>query len=307
MWNYDSLTYLPEYIPYEEKGSKISLAYSEIWNPEWKGKVAEIDEACTVFGETANELEATGQLTISGAISSMSNEEVDKVFNFLLPIIKSGQFKAFWFKYGDIGNLFATKEVYMSYTYQPTCFDTRKAGVPAYYACLQNGPVFWYDVNYISKYCDPVVVAHAKRLINWHYELYLQMLYTKQGYPSPAIYWEDYMNAMGDEFYNWFYMDKATYLPIDEVMKEIWPDRPEFWTLPERLQNALFLPDVYFRHYWTGESPRTGSPHPRGNRRDIGSVEFKQKITRWFSWPDLPDNNEYYINRWEELKANLPV
>jgi len=133
------------------------------------------------------------------------------------------------------------------------------------------------------------------------------MLMTKQGYPSPRIYSEDYKEAMGDEFYDWFYMDKATYLPISEVMQELWPEREDIWALPERLQNALFLPDVYFRHFWTGEAPRTGSPNPLGNRRDIGSVRFKQEITNYFLTPDLPDDNEYYVTKWEELKANLPV
>jgi hypothetical protein len=90
-------------------------------------------------------------------------------------------------------------------------------------------------------------------------------------------------------------------------MKEIWTDHPEFADLPERLQNALFLPDVYFRHFWTGEPPRTGSPDPKGNLRDIGSVDDKLKITRYYLSPDLPDNNDYYVTKWEQLKANIPT
>jgi len=308
MWNFDSVTYLPEFVPYEEHGGeKTTLAYSEIWNPEWKGRTAMQDEAFTVFSETANELEATGQIGPLENISGLSNEEVDQVFNFLLPIVKSGQIKTFWFKYGDIVNLLATREVYMASTWQPPCFDCRKAGTPAYYARLVNGPFFWWNGLYLSKEGNPAAREACYQIANWCLELWIQMLYTRQGYPTPVYKWNDYKEAMGDEFYNWFFEGKATYLPIDEIMKEIWPDNPEFADLEERLQQALFLPDVYFRHFWTGESPRTGSPHPKGNLRDIGSVKDKEEITRFFLSPDLPDNNDYYVHRYEELKANLPV
>jgi spermidine/putrescine-binding protein len=308
MWNFDSVTYLPEFLPYEERGgTKRTLAYSELWNPEWKGRTGMQDEAFTVFSETANYLEATEQMTFSGAITSLTEEEVDAVFNYLLPYVKQGFIKTFWFSYGDIVSLFSTREVWLASTWQPVCFDTRKAGTPAYYAALQHGPFFWYNSGYVSSLVSPEVAEEGIRLLNWHLELYTQMLYTRQGYPSPAWAWEDYKNAMGDEFYGWFYEGKSTYLPIEEVMKIIWPNKPEFATLPERLQNALFLPDVYFKHFWTGEPPRKGTPHPRGNVRDLGSVDDKQKMTRYFLSPDLPDNNEYYVRKFEELKAALPV
>ena len=91
-WNFDGVTYLPEFIPYEESGGeKSTISYSELFNPEWKGRTMMQDEAMTTFGETANELEATGQMTISGATSNLTKDEVDTAYNFLLPIIKAGQ------------------------------------------------------------------------------------------------------------------------------------------------------------------------------------------------------------------------
>jgi len=307
MWNYDSFSYLPEELPFEERGSQVSMGYEELHNPEWKGRVASIDDPMVGFGQVANYLDASGQATFTGPPTNMTHDDVDKCFNFLLPDIKGGQFRSFWFTYADSVSLLSTKEVWLTMTYQPACFDSRKAGRPTYYACLRDGPFFWTNNNIISKYASADVVPWGYKFADWQIDLYCQMLFTKQGYPSPRIYNKDYIEAMGKEMHDWFYMDKATYLPIGEVMKELWPDREDFWTLPERLQNALFLPDVYFRHFWTGEPPRTGSPDPRGNRRDIGSVKFKQEITRYFLTPDLPDDNDYYVTKWEELKANLPV
>jgi len=308
MWNFDSLTYLPENVPYEEAGGqKTSFSYSEVWNTEWKGRTACQDEAFTTFSETANELEATGQAGPYENFTNMPPSEVDEIFNYLLPIVQSGQIRTFWFNYADVVLLLSTKEIYMASTYQPTCFDVRKAGVPAYYARLANGPFFWYNSHYASSKCTEEMFEYVCEISNWCLEQWMQMLYTKQGYPSPAMGWEDYVEGMGKEMFDWFFNGKATYLSIADVMEEIWPDNPEFAALPERLQNALFLPDVYFKHFWLGQPPRTGTPNPNGNLRDIGSNEEKQAITRYYLSPDLPDNNDYYVTKWEELKANIPT
>ena len=77
----------------------------------------------------------------------------------------------------------------------------------------------------------------------------MQLLYTRQGYPSPGVGWEDYTSEMGAEYYNWFFNGKTTNLSTGDAMKDIWKDNPEFWDLPERTQNALFTPDVYFREF----------------------------------------------------------
>lgn len=307
MWNYDSIGYLPEHVPFVENGAELSMPYSELWNPEWKGKVMEQDLPFWVISPTANELVSTGQLEISGAITNLTKEELDAVHNFLLPIFKSGQYKTIWFKYGDAVTFLATKEVYLADVWNPVIFDVRKAGVPIYYACLQNGPGFWFNSNIVSKSTSSEKMPWVYTFLNWNIDLYLQLLLTKQAYPCPNIYWEDYQQAMGKEFYDWSYMGMSTYLPIDEIMKEIWPDKQEFWTLPEKFQQALFLVDKYFRHYWTGETPRTGSPHAKGNERDMGSVAFKQQITNFFVAPDVPDDRDYYMTKWNELKASLPA
>jgi hypothetical protein len=308
IWNFDSVTYLPEFVPFEEHGSaSTTLSYTELFDPEWKGKTGMQDEAFTSFTEPANVLDATGQMNISGAISSMTTAEVDQVFNYLLPIIRSGQVRTFWGVYGDIVNLLSTKELYLASTWQPVCFDTRKAGTPAYYSRLVNGPFFWFNSNYVSTGANPNAIEDTFRVMNWTQEVWMQLLYTRQGYPSPGVGWDDYKSAMGAEFYDWFFNEKATYLPIADVMRDIWPDKPEYADLPAKTQHALFTPDVYFRHFWTGEAPRTGSPHAEGNLRDLGSIEAKAEITRYFLSPDLPDNNEYYVSKYEQLKANIPT
>jgi spermidine/putrescine-binding protein len=307
IWNFDSVSYLPEEVPFSEHGGdNITFAYDELFKPEWKGTVGMQDEGYTSFTEPANMLNASGQLTISGAISSMTTSEVDQVYNYLLPIIKSGQVRTFWSDYATIVNLLATKELYLASTWQPVCFDTRKAGTPCYYARLRDGPFFWFNSNYMSTGANSAAVPDCLNIINWTQEAWMQLLYTRQGYPSPAIGYDDYRNEMGDEYYNWFFNGGATYLSITDAIKFCWPDHPEFANLDPKMQNALFTQDVYFKAALSGGQLRTGTPDPNGNLRDLGSIPQKNAITRYFLSPDLPDNNDYYVTKYEQLKAQIP-
>jgi spermidine/putrescine-binding protein len=303
-WNFDAITYLPEKLPYEEEGgNKFSFSYSELWNPEWKGRTMMQDEAFTVFSETANELEATGQITLSGANTNLTKEEVDRVYNFLLPIIKTGQIRTFWFKYGDAVNLLATREIWAGSTWQPICFDTRRAGTPAYYARLVNGPFFWFNGDIVSKYTP--ILEDVYKFIAFRTDIWWGAFITRNGYGTLTSNYDDVRAYMGAEFFDWVNNGQRTYLPINEIIKNwCFPERPELWNLEDRLLHALFLPDKYFP---PGEKPREGKPHPRGNLRDLGSIEDKQKITRYFLSSDLPDEVDYYTEKYNDLKAQLPV
>jgi spermidine/putrescine-binding protein len=304
-WNFDSVTYLPEFLPYEEKGgTKTSISYSELWNPQWKGRAMMQDEALTVFAETANELEATGQMTISGATTNLTRAEVDAAYNYLLPIIKSGQIRTFWFKYGDAVNLLSTKEIYIGSTWQPICYDTRRAGTPAYYARLVNGPFFWFNGDIVSIRTE--ILEDCFKFMNFRIDVWWDaFILGMNGYGTFTSNYDDVREYMGAEYFDWANRGKATYHPIDEIIKTwCFPDKPEVWNLEDRLLQALFLPDKYFP---PGAKPREGTPHAKGNLRDLGSIDDKMAITRYSLSPDLPDDEEYYVAKYTDLKAQIPV
>ncbi len=304
IWNYDSVGYLPEFIPYQEKGgSSTSLSYGLLFDPQYKGKTAMQDEAFTTFSETANYLNATNQLNVSDTVTNLSQQERSNVQNYLTPIFSSGQVKAFWSDFGKIVTLLSTREIHAASCWQPVVLFTRDAGTPAYYARLQNGPFFWWNGDLLSSKIDSSRVSAAYVWFTSQMAPWWAANTAHNGYGVVDPFAADIKPFMGDEFWGWFYNGTATYMPMSQIIKDTWPDHPEFQNLDPKLQNALFRPSKYFP---TGGAPRTGSPDANGNLRELGSIDDKNKITRYFLSPDFPDTPDAYQSAFSSLKASIP-
>jgi len=304
IWNYDSVGYLPEFVPQQESGgSNITLNYGVLFDRQWKGKTALQDEAFTNFSETANYLNANNQLTVGDTVTNLSANELKAVQNYLSPILSSGQVKTFWSDFGKIVTLLSTREIYAASCWQPVVFFTRAAGTPAYYSRLKDGPFFWWNGDLLLSKIDSSRTSAAYAFFNFQMGPWWAANTAHNGYGVADPLASDIKPFMGDEFWGWFYNGTATYEPISQAIKETWPDHPGFQNLPPRLQNALFRPDKYFP---TGGTPRTGSPDPNGNLRDLGSIADKNKITRYFLSPDFPDTPDAYQAAFTALKVNVP-
>lgn len=304
IWNYDSVGYNPELVPFEEKGgSTTTIHYSLLWDPQYKGKTGMQDEAFTVFSETANYLNANNQLSVTDTVTNLTESELQQVSNYLKPIIQSGQIKTFWSDFGKIVTLLSTRELVAASCWQPVVFFTRAAGTPCYYARMVEGPFFWWNGDLLSAKISPDRVSAAYKFFDFQMGPWWAANTAHNGYGIADPLAPDIKPFMGDEFWGWFYNGQPTYEPIDQIIKETWPDHPEFQNLPTRLQQALFRPEKYFP---TGAAPRTGSPNPNGNYRDLGSIDDKNKITRYFLSPDFPDRPDAYQNAFSNLKAYLP-
>lgn len=305
IWNYDSVGYNPEFVPFEEKGgSTTTIHYSILWDPQYKGKTAMQDEAFTVFSETANYLNANNQLAVSDTVTNLNDNELQQVVNYLKPIVQSGQVKTFWSDFGKIVTLFSTREIVAASCWQPVVLFTRAAGTPAYYARMVEGPFFWWNGDLLSAKAPPDKQNAAYLFFDFQMGPWWAANTAHNGYGIADPLAPDVKPFMGDEFWGWFYDGKPTYEPIDQIIQETWKDHPEFQNLPTRLKQALFRPDLYFP---TGGTPRTGSPNPNGNYRDLGSIDDKNKITRYFLSPDFPDNPDSYQNAFSSLKAYIPA
>jgi len=305
IWNYDSVGYLPEFVQQQENGgAQITLDYHTLYDPQWKGKTALQDEGFTCFSETANYLNANNQLNVSDTVTNLTQQELTSVQSYLNPILSSGQVKAFWSDFGKIVTLMSTREIYAASCWQPVVYFTRAAGTPAYYSRLKDGPFFWWNGDLLSSKIAPSSLSAAYAFFNFQMAPWWAANTAHNGYGVADSLASDIKPFMGDEFWNWFFNGTATYEPISQITTETWKDHPEFQSLSPRIQQALFRPDLYFP---TGGTPRTGSPDPKGNVRDLGSTADKNKITRYFLSPDFPDTPTAYQTAFSALKANIPA
>ncbi|TLY14121.1 MAG: hypothetical protein E6K86_08735 [Thaumarchaeota archaeon] len=307
IWNYDSVSYNPNVLPFQENGGQTTtISYKELFNPSWKGKVALQDEGLTTFSETANMLEGSKQIpAVADTVTNLTQGELTSVVNYLSPIIKTGQVKTFWSDLGTIITLMSTSEVLAASTWQPVCYGTRDAGTPCYYARLENGPFFWWNGDFLPSHYDTSKQAADYAFFNFMMSPWWAANTAHNGYGTANALSPDVKSFMGDEFWGWMFSGTATYQPLSKIITDTWGStHPEFASLPARVQSALFTPDKYFP---TGATPRTGSPDPNGVTRDLGSISDKNKITRYFLSPDFPDNPTLYTNQWASLKATVPA
>lgn len=306
IWNYDSVTYNPNFLPFEENGGRsTTLNYKELFNPQWAGKVALQDEGFTTYSETANMLEATGQIPpVTDTVTNLTQDELNSVQNYLMPIIKTGQVKTFWSDLGTIITLMSTNEVIAASTWQPVAYGTRDAGTPAYYARLENGPFFWWNGDFLPIHYDTNKQVADYKFFDFMMSPWWAANTAHNGYGTVNALSPSVKSFMGDEFYGWMFNGTATYESLSKAISDIWGGtHPEFESMPTRIQKALFTPDKYFP---VGATPRTGSPDPNGILRDLGSISDKNAITRYFLSPDFPDNPTMYNNAWASLKATVP-
>src|SRR2546425_396245 len=183
--------------------------------------------------------------------------------------------------------------------------STRDAGTPCYYARLENGPFFWWNGDFLPSKYDTSKQAADYKFFDFMMSPWWAANTAHNGYGTVNALSPEVKSYMGDEFWGWMFSGKATYQPLSKIITETWGStHPEFETMPARMQSALFTPDKYFP---TGGTPRTGSPDPNGVTRDLGSIDDKNKITRYFLSPDYPDNPTTYTNLWASLKATVPA
>jgi len=276
IYNFDTMGYNPEFVDRDVK------SWGELFNREWKGRVAIIDVPPITVNYTALYLAKTGQMS-PGVIDDLTPSEIDSVVDWLVAHKKAGQFRTFWADYGAGVNLHVSREVWLSDAWQPIAYDSRRAGVPMYYADPDEGNMFWINSESPSVATDKIETVYKwldLRLSGWFANFIARVGYSTPTYPSAEV-----REAMGQEFYDWHFNGKRTYKPISETV----PDKPE------RIAHALFVPEKY---PWS-KSP--GQEHPQGNARDQGSID--RRIRRIGSIEIWLTNGSYYFTAWEKFKS----
>ncbi|MFQ5762145.1 MAG: hypothetical protein ACE5PO_03840, partial [Candidatus Bathyarchaeia archaeon] len=289
IYNFDSVCWNPEFIDTEIH------SWSGIVDRQFKGKAAIQDIFVIAFNEWAAYLVNSGQMAKPEVgINDLTPAEVNQVADFLIDHKKAGQFKAFWPDYGAAVNLHTTREVWISDGWQPVEYDVRRGGAACWYAEPDEGYRNWYSGDMPGSGTEILDTAFQfidfVTLSGWHARFIVRNGYFVPNYPAKEV-----IDTFEKEYHSWHYGGQSTYRTTNEAIREIWPDRPEFWDLPDRVAGGLFIPEKY---KW---STQAGTPNPQGVPKDGGDFDrHVRKIATWQTWPT---NADAYVAAWDRLKA----
>lgn len=211
----DTLGYRPDLV-----GRKIE-SWSELFNPEFRGKTSLLDIPSIGIMDAAMVMEAQGQMTFSDK-GNMTREELDKVTQLLVKQKQSGQFRAFWKTFDESVNFMSSGEVILQSMWSPAVTAVKGRGLPCVYAPLKEGYRGWGGGLGLSKNLSGIQLDAAYEYLNWTLSGWLGSFLSRQGYYSAAP--ETARKLMKPEEWDFWYDGKeARIAMIDPFGKEIEP------------------------------------------------------------------------------------
>ena len=123
IYNADTLGIRPDLI-----GRPIET-WTELLNPEFKGKASILDISSIGIMDMAMVCEAMGEIKY-GDKGNMTTEEIDKTMAIFTEAKKAGQFRAFWKSFDESVNLMASGEVVIQSMWSPAITAVRSQGHP---------------------------------------------------------------------------------------------------------------------------------------------------------------------------------
>ena len=201
IYNADTLGIRPDII-----GRPIE-SWTELLNPEFKGKASILNIASIGIMDAAMVCEAMGEVKY-GDKGNMTKDEIDKTMAIFTEAKKNGQFRAFWKTFDESVNLMASGEVIIQSMWSPAITKVRSMGIPCIYQPLKEGYRSWGGGLGLARNLSGLELDAAYEYINWYLSGWVGGLLMRQGYYSAApetskLFMSD------DEWSFWFEGKKA--------------------------------------------------------------------------------------------------
>lgn len=177
IYNADTLGIRPDLI-----GRPIS-SWTELLNPEFKGKASILDISSIGIMDAAMVCEAMGEIKY-GDKGNMTKEEIDKTMAIFTEAKKNGQFRAFWKSFDESVNLMASGEVVIQSMWSPAITAVRSKGIPCVYQPLKEGYRSWGGGIGLSANLSGLELDAAYEYINWYLDGWVGGFLMRQGYYS---------------------------------------------------------------------------------------------------------------------------
>ena len=202
IYNADTLGIRPDLI-----GRPISN-WSELLNPEFKGKASILDISSIGIMDMAMVVESMGEYTYPDK-GNMTREEIDLTMKIFTEAKQNGQFRAFWKSFDESVNLMASGEVVIQSMWSPAITAVKSKGVPCVYQPLEEGYRSWGGGIGLSAALTGLERDAAYEYINWYLDGWVGGYLMRQGYYSAVP--ETSKNYMSEnEWGYWFEGKPAT-------------------------------------------------------------------------------------------------
>ena len=196
IYNADTLGIRPDLI-----GRPINN-WSELLNPEFKGKASILDISSIGIMDMAMVVESMGEYKYPDK-GNMTKEEIDMTLGIFTEAKKAGQFRAFWKSFDESVNLMASGEVVIQSMWSPAITAVRSQGIPCVYQPLEEGYRSWGGGLGLSASLSGIELDAAYEYINWYLSGWVGGFLMRQGYYSAVPETsKDFMSA--DEWGFWF-------------------------------------------------------------------------------------------------------
>jgi len=196
IYNADTLGIRPDLI-----GRPINN-WSELLNPEFKGKASILDISSIGIMDMAMVVESMGEHTYADKCN-MTREEIDMTIGIFSEAKKMGQFRAFWKSFDESVNLMASGEVVIQSMWSPAITAVKSRGIPCVYQPLEEGYRSWGGGLGLSKSLSGMELDAAYDYINWYLDGWVGGFLMRQGYYSAVPETsKTFMSA--DEWGYWF-------------------------------------------------------------------------------------------------------
>ncbi|MEJ2017712.1 MAG: PotD/PotF family extracellular solute-binding protein [Maritimibacter sp.] len=196
IYNADTLGIRPDLI-----GRPIE-SWTELLNPEFKGKASILDISSIGIMDMAMVCEAMGEIQYADK-GNMTREEIDKTIAIFTEAKQNGQFRAFWKTFDESVNLMASGEVVIQSMWSPAITAVKSRGIDCVYQPLKEGYRSWGGGLGLSSSLSGMALDAAYEYINWYLDGWVGGFLMRQGYYSAVPETsKDYMSA--DEWGFWF-------------------------------------------------------------------------------------------------------
>ena len=162
-----------------------SSSWTELLNPEFRGKASILNIASIGIMDAAMVCEAMGEVQY-GDKGNMTRAEIDKTMAIFTEAKQAGQFRAFWKTFDESVNLMASGEVVIQSMWSPAITKVRSMGIPCVYQPLKEGYRSWGGGLGLSRNLAGLELDAAYEYINWYLSGWVGGLLMRQGYYSAA-------------------------------------------------------------------------------------------------------------------------